>query len=537
MNPAPQNEPVLAYAPGSPERAALRVELARQSGAVVQVPMRIGDDSLFTDDGAAIRAPHRHALVLATHPLARPEDVRRAVQAAERARPDWAALPQAARSRIFQRAAELLAGPWRQRLNAATMLGQSKTPREAEIDAACELADFFRFNAWFAERLMDEQPSSPPGARNWLEARPLDGFVYAVTPFNFTAIAGNLPAAPALLGNTVVWKPSPLAVLSAHHVMELLREAGLPPGVVNLVIGDAELVTTEVLESREFGGLHFTGSGSVFRSLWQRIAEGLPRYRCYPRIVGEAGGKDFVLAHPSADLEALTVALVRGAFEYQGQKCSAASRAYVPRSLWPRLEERLRAVIAELTVGDPTDFRSFLGAVIGRAAWERVRRCQELAATDAGCRVVAGGGGSDAEGWFVDPTVVEVGDPRHALLREEIFGPILSVFVYEDARLDEAVALVDEADLALTGAIFAEDRLALERLAGRLRGAAGNLYLNDKPTGAVVGQQPFGGGRLSGTNDKAGSAWNLTRWVSPRAVKETFVSPRDWRYPYLVPGD
>lgn len=530
MVPSPSNEPVKTYAPGTAERQELAREIERRAGAPVDVPLFVDGVAVHTV-GPEFSAPHRHALRLGRVAQASPGHVAAAIAAAGRARHEWAGLPQDARSAVFLRAAELAAGPWRQRLNAATLLNQSKTVQQAEIDSACELVDFFRFNVAFADRLA-EQPLSPAGAWNRSEARPLDGFVYAVTPFNFTAIAANLPTAPALLGNTVVWKPSPLAALSGHVVMELLIAAGLPAGVVNLVQGDPAAITAQVLAAPSFAGLHYTGSSAVFRAIWADIGAGLSRYRCYPRIVGETGGKDFILAHPSADLDALAVAIVRGGFEYQGQKCSAASRVYVPRSCWPDVEERVRAMTADLKMGDPADFSCFLGAVIGRTAFERITRYQALARADAGCRLVVGGGSDDREGYFVEPTLVAVSDPRHALMREEIFGPVVSLFVYDDARFDETVALVDEADYALTGAVFCTDRAVLARLERDLRFAAGNYYVNDKPTGAVVGQQPFGGGRLSGTNDKAGSAANLARWVSFRTIKETLVPARDWRYPH-----
>src|SRR5690606_16821288 len=432
---------------------------------------------------------------------------------------------------VFRRAADLLAGPFRMRLNAATMLGQSKTPHQAEIDAACELADFFRFNAYYAERLAEEPLISPEGEQNWFDLRPLDGFVYAVTPFNFTSIAGNLPTAPALLGNTVVWKPSPYAMLAAHHVFDLLREAGLPDGVINLVSGDAEEITREVLAHPDFSGLHFTGSTAVFREIFRRVAEAAPRYRSCPRLVAETGGKDFVVAHRSADVLALAVALVRGAFEYQGQKCSAASRVYVPRSIAPELEARLRELLAEVQVGDPTDFSTFMGALIHRAAYERVTGYIERARRDPECRFISGGEANDAEGFFVQPTVIEVLDPRHPLMVEEIFGPVLAWFTYDDDRFEDVLAFCDgSSPYALTGAVFAREREAIELASKRLRFAAGNFYINDKPTGAVVGQQPFGGSRLSGTNDKAGSAWNILRWSSPRVIKENLQPPRDFRY-------
>jgi 1-pyrroline-5-carboxylate dehydrogenase len=530
----PDNEPVLSYAPGTPERAELKAEIERQSKTCVEVPLRIGAERRVTAESRPVAAPHRHELVLGAHALAGPGDVAAALGAARAARSGWAARDLESRARIFRKAADLLSGPWRQRLNAATMLNQSKTAYQAEIDAACELCDFFRLNAHFALRLAEEPLRSPAGQHNRLDLRPLDGFVYAVTPFNFTAIAGNLPAAPALLGNTVIWKPSPLAALSAHYVYELLREAGLPDGVINLVQGDAAEISREVIAARDFAGLHFTGSTSVFRGLWAAIGERISSYASYPRVVGECGGKDFIFAHASADVTALAVAVVRGGFEYQGQKCSAASRVYVPRSIARELVEVLGAMIDRIRVGDPADFRNFMGAVIGRAAYDRIRGYQERAKADPSCRVVRGGGGDDSLGFFVEPTLIEVTEPRHALMREEIFGPVVALWVYDDDRLDQALALCDEtSDYALTGAVFARDRAAVAEIAARLRFSAGNFYVNDKPTGAVVAQQPFGGSRLSGTNDKAGSAWNLLRWTSPRVIKENQNPPRDFWYPHM----
>ena len=531
---APANEPVFAYAPGSSERDAVLEQIESQSKWVISLPLVIGGQSVETARTAAVKAPHRHSLQLGQAAQAEPSHVRQAIEAALAARGSWSRLELGERAAIFQRAAALLAGPWRMRLNAATMLGQSKTVHQAEIDAACELINFFRFNAWFAERMSAEQPLSTLTETNRSELRPLEGFVVAVTPFNFTSIAGNLPTAPALMGNTVVWKPSPHAMLSAHYILRLLEEAGLPPGVINLVYGDAQLITRELLSHPDFAGLHFTGSTSVFRGLFRTIASGLDRYRSYPRIVGETGGKDFIVAHPSADTDALAVAILRGGYEYQGQKCSAVSRVYVPRSCWTAVRERLLEQLSAVRVGDPTDFRSFMGAVIGRHAFERIRGYQEAARADAGCEVLFGGGGDDEQGYFIEPTLVRVDDPRHRLMQEEIFGPVVAAYVYEDDRFEQVLDLCDSTSgYALTGAVFARDRSALALARSRLRDAAGNFYLNDKPTGAVVGQQPFGGGRLSGTNDKAGSSLNLWRWVSPRTIKENLCPPHEWRYPYL----
>jgi 1-pyrroline-5-carboxylate dehydrogenase len=534
--PAPRNEPVLSYAPGTPERGALRARLAELSSTELEIPLVVGGREVRTGRLADARAPHRHGQRLARWHQAGATEVGAAIAAAVEARREWAARPYHERAAVFLKAADLLGGPWRATLNGATMLGQSKTPQQAEIDSACEIADFFRFNAAWGERILREQPLSPPGVWNRSEYRALEGFVFAVTPFNFTSIAANLPTAPALMGNGVVWKPASSAVYSGWWIMKLLEAAGLPPGVVNFVPGPGRAVGDPVLASPQLAGLHFTGSTSVFHGMWRTIAESLPRYRSYPRIVGETGGKDFVFAHPSADVEALSTALCRGAFEFGGQKCSAASRAYVPESLWPRLRERLLAQVASIRVGDPVaDFRVFMGAVIDRGAFDSIRGYVELAKASRDATVLAGGRCDDREGFFIEPTVVQVTDPRHRLMQEEIFGPVLTIWVYPDARLDEAVALCDETSpYALTGAIFAQDRAAVARLDRLLADAAGNFYVNDKPTGAVVGQQPFGGARASGTNDKAGSMWNLIRWVSPRSIKETFVPPTRIEYPHQL---
>jgi 1-pyrroline-5-carboxylate dehydrogenase len=460
--------------------------------------------------------------------------VARAIEAARRAHPAWAATPWTARAAIFLKAADLLAGRYRQVLNAATMLGQSKTAYQAEIDSACELVDFLRFNVHYARRIAADQPESARGTWNVIEPRPLEGFVFASTPFNFTAIAGNLPTSPALMGNTVVWKPSATALYSAHFIMEILREAGLPPGVINLVMGPPGLISNACIDHEDFAGLHFTGSTEVFQAVWRRIGENIARYRGYPRIVGETGGKDFVFAHASAGVDALAVALVRGAYEYQGQKCSAASRAYVPRSMWPALKERLEAHIRAIRIGDISDFRCFMGAVIDGRAFARLTERIAAARTDPACSIVAGGGSRSDDGWFVEPTLIETTDPRHPLMRDELFGPVLTVWAYPDGEEEAALSLCDQTSpYALTGAIFARDRAFIESASAALRFAAGNLYINDKPTGAVVGQQPFGGARGSGTNDKAGSLLNLLRWVSPRVVKETFDPPRAVGYPFM----
>ena len=531
--PPPRNEPVLSHGPGTAERAALLARLAELSREPIEIPLLIAGKEVRTGRLGEIRTPHRHGQVLARFHQAGPAEVQLATEAAVAARRDWGALPPADRAAVLLRAADLLAGPWRATLNAATILGQSKSVQQAEIDAACETIDFWRWNPHFMARLLADQPVSPPGQWNRVEYRPLEGFVFAVTPFNFTAIGANLPTAPALMGNTVLWKPASTAVLSNWYLLQLLTAAGLPPGVINFLPGPGAAVGDAALQSPHLGGLHFTGSTGVFNGMWRTIAGNLDRYGRYPRIVGETGGKDFVLVHPSADLEAAAVALVRGAFEYQGQKCSAASRAYLPRSRWPQLRERLTALVADLSVGEVDDPRVFFGAVIDRPAFTRITGYLELARATPGHRILCGGGADDRRGWFVEPTIVETDDPRSRLMQEEIFGPVLTVWVYDDARLDEAVALCESTSpYALTGAVFAEDRAVVADLTRRLVDAAGNFYVNDKPTGAVVGQQPFGGARASGTNDKAGSMANLIRWTSLRTVKETFDPPRAVGYPH-----
>lgn len=534
--PTPRNEPVRMYEPGSADAEELHTRLAELNDQppVVLPQVIAGVEVMGGGSATAVVQPHRHAAVLGTLRNATAEDVAGAVEAALAAGPQWRALSFAERAGVFLRAADLLAGPWRATLNAATMLGQSKSCYQAEIDAACELIDFLRFNVAFAEQLQGIQPASSPGVWNRLDYRPLEGFVTAITPFNFTAIAGNLPTAPAILGNTVVWKPATTQQFAAHFIMKLLAAAGLPPGVINMVTGDGRAVSEVALLHRDLSGIHFTGSTGTFRHLWGTVANNLDRYRDYPRVVGETGGKDFVIAHPSADPDALVTALVRGAFEYQGQKCSAASRAYIPDSIWRQIREPLVATVDELSYGDITDFAHFGGAVIDDRSFARLSKVLDDVAADPQCEIVAGGTADDSVGYFVQPTVVTTTDPRHRILREEFFGPILSVFVFPDEHFD---AVVDEAsvvaDYALTGAIFATDRVVISKLMQTLRYAAGNFYINDKPTGAVVGQQPFGGARASGTNDKAGSILNVLRWVSPRAIKETFVPPSDYRYPHM----
>ncbi len=532
--PLPVNEPVKSYEPKSRERAALKSTLDAMAKEPMEVPLYIGGREMRTDNRMPIRSPHDHELDLGSYAQGDASHAHAAIDAALAARESWAGLTQNDRSSVFLKAAELAATTFRYRLNASTMLGQSKTAYQAEIDSACELIDFLRFNVDWAGRLL-EQPVAAPNIWNALEARPLDGFVTAITPFNFTAIAGNLPSAPALLGNVVVWKPSPLAMRSAHELMSLFREAGLPDGVINLVQGHPEEMVNACLDHPRLGGVHFTGSTTVFRSIWQRVGNNIASYKQYPRLVGETGGKDFVFAHASADLDALAVALVRGAFEYQGQKCSAASRAYIPKSIWGALKERLVAHIEAIRVGDVRDFRSFMGAVIDERAFLRLSAAIDEAKGSDAYRVIAGGKTDKSRGWFVYPTVVESVEPASRLMREEFFGPLLTTWVYDDARVDDALALCDSSsDYALTGAVFARDRAFVAKAQVALRETAGNFYVNDKPTGAVVGQQPFGGGRASGTNDKAGSALNLYRWVSPRAVKETFVPALEVGYPFMA---
>ncbi len=533
--PAPVNEPVKTYAPGSPERARLEQRLKELAAEPVELPMTIaGEHRLGAGDRIDVVEPHRHRHVLGTMGNATVADAQAAVEAALAAWPAWQATAFDERAAVFLRAADLLTGPWRETLNAATMLGQSKTIAQAEIDAVCELADFWRFNVAFARQLLAEQPLSSPGVWNRADHRALEGFVYAVTPFNFTAIAGNLPTAPALMGNTVVWKPSPTQQLAAHWTMRLLAAAGLPPGVVNLVTGDGLAVSEVALAHPVLAGIHFTGSTATFQTLWRTVGENIASYRGYPRLVGETGGKDFVVAHPSADLGVLRTALLRGAFEYQGQKCSAASRAYLPRSVWPRLREDFLAETEALPMGDVADLSNFLGAVIDARAFAKHRDAIARARTRPSVTVAAGGRCDDSEGWFVRPTVLECTDPTDEVFRVEYFGPILSVFVYDDADFSQVLELVDRsAAYGLTGAVIAQDRAAVQEAMRVLRYAAGNFYVNDKPTGAVVGQQPFGGSRASGTNDKAGSKANLLRWTSTRSVKETFVPPTDHRYPHM----
>jgi 1-pyrroline-5-carboxylate dehydrogenase len=533
--PLPHNEPVLSYAPGSPERAALKSALTSVGARLADIPAVVGGREVRTGLTHDVVSPHCHQRVLARVHQADRQTIDAAVKAAVDAQREWGHWRFEDRAAVFLRAAELLATSHRQLLNAATMLGQSKTAFQAEIDSACELIDFLRFNVHYADRIYREQPESVPGVWNRMDHRPLEGFIYAITPFNFTAIGGNLPTAPALMGNAVVWKPAATAMLSNWYFYKLLEEAGLPPGVINFLPGDPIEVSETLLAHRQLAGIHFTGSTAVFQSLWKSVGNNLDRYAGYPRIVGETGGKDFILAHPSADVDALAVAMVRGAYEYQGQKCSAASRAYIPDSIWPAVRDRVVAMIGDIRMGDVADFRNFMGAVIDRRAFTRLRDHLEAAKGDAGVQILAGGGTDDSVGFFVEPTLLQVEDPGYRLMCEEIFGPVLAVHVYPAQRWQETLSLVDRTSpYALTGAVFARDRRAITEADRALRYSAGNYYINDKPTGAVVGQQPFGGGRASGTNDKAGSILNLLRWVSPRSIKETLSPAKDYRYPYMA---
>jgi 1-pyrroline-5-carboxylate dehydrogenase len=532
--PLPHNEPVLSYAPGSSERAALKAALGTVGARQVDIPAVVNGREIRTGVTQNVISPHCHQRILAKTHQADRATIESAVQTAVEAQRDWAHWRFEDRAAVFLRAAEMLAGTHRQLLNAATMLGQSKTAFQAEIDSACELIDFLRFNVHYAERIYQEQPDSAPGVWNRLDHRPLEGFVYAITPFNFTAIGGNLPTAPALMGNTVIWKPAASAMLSNWYFYRLLIEAGLPPGVINFLPGDPIEVSETLLADRRLAGIHFTGSTAVFQTLWKSIAAHLDRYAGYPRIVGETGGKDFILAHPSADVDALAIGIVRGAYEYQGQKCSAASRAYIPDTIWPAVRDRVVSMIEDIRMGDVADFRNFMGAVIDRRSFSRLNDHLERAKGDPGVQVLAGGGADDSVGFFVQPTLLQVENPEYRLMCEEIFGPVLTVHVYPAVRWEETLRLVDQTSpYALTGAVFSRDRKAITEADKALRYSAGNYYINDKPTGAVVGQQPFGGSRASGTNDKAGSILNLLRWVSPRSIKETLNPPKDYRYPYM----
>nr|MBA2600212.1 L-glutamate gamma-semialdehyde dehydrogenase [Actinomycetota bacterium] len=534
--PEAHNEPVKDYAPGSPERARLQARLRSMQEERIDIPMVVGGKEVTSGDIYEAVMPHKTKHVLGDVHQGSAEHFEQAATAAREAHRSWAALPWEARASIFLRAADLLAGPWRDELNASTMLGQSKTAHQAEIDAACELIDFWRYNVEYMGRIYSEQPRSAPGMWNQMDYRPLEGFVFAVSPFNFTSIAANLPTAPALMGNTVVWKPSLTQSFSAHFTMKLLEAAGLPDGVVNMIHGAGPEIGEVALAHQDLSGIHFTGSSATFNWMWGKVGENIETYRNYPRIVGETGGKDFIVAHPSASVDALATAILRGSFEYQGQKCSAASRVYVPSNLWGAVRERLADQVGEIKMGDVADFGNFMGAVIDDRAFKKHSEALSEARSSDGFEIVAGGEVDDAEGYFVSPTVVRSDDPNSRLMREELFGPIVTTYVYNEGDFEEVLELVDTTSpYALTGGIFAADEEAVVMAKERLRFSAGNFYVNDKPTGAVVGQQPFGGARKSGTNDKAGSIWNLIRWASPRTIKETFAPPTDYKYPYMQP--
>jgi 1-pyrroline-5-carboxylate dehydrogenase len=532
--PIPDNEPVRDYAPGTPERESLKATLARMASTEIEIPLIIGGEEVRTGKTRKAVMPHDHGHVLATWHGGGKAEAERAIAAAREAWKEWSAWPWEERAGVLLRAAELLAGPYRDTVNAATMLGQSKTAHQAEIDSACELVDFFRFNVYFAEQLYSDQPISAPGMWNRLEYRPLEGFIYAITPFNFTSIAGNLPTSPALMGNVGLWKPSRTSLYSAYYLMRMFEEAGFPPGVINFVPGDPVGITDAVLSSPDFAGIHYTGSTAVFQGFYRTIGERIASYKTYPRIVGETGGKDFIVAHASADPDVLVAAIVRGAYEYQGQKCSAASRLYVPRSLWKKIEKDLLAQIADIAMGDVADFRNFMGAVIDENAFNDLAKYIENARKSDDAEILVGGETDKSKGYFIRPTLIEAKKPDYVTMCEELFGPVLTVYVYADNKWDETLRVVDQTSpYGLTGAVFATDRKAVMEAATALRHSAGNFYINDKPTGAVVGQQPFGGARASGTNDKAGSMLNLVRWISARSIKENLIPPTDYRYPYM----
>ena len=532
--PKPHNEPVKSYAPGSPERAAVLAAYTQMYQESIEVPLYIDGQEVSTGQTQSMNPPHDHHHSLGVFHKAGEQEVDRAVNTALAAREQWAQTPWEQRAAIFLRAAELVAGPYRARINAATMLAQSKTVHQAEIDAACEFIDFLRFNVAYMTEMYAEQPQSTSQTWNRLEYRPLEGFVYAITPFNFTAIAGNLPASAALMGNVVIWKPSDSQVYSAQVVLEVFKEAGVPPGVINMIMGDPVMITEKLLGHADFSGLHFTGSTEVFKNLWQTIGNNIHKYKTYPRIVGETGGKDFIIAHPSAQLEALVTAMVRGAFEFQGQKCSAASRCYIPESLWPSVSNKLTQDLESIKQGSPEDLANFMTAVIHQGSFDKLVRYIEQAKKDADAEIIFGGGHDMSKGYFIEPTVIKTTNPKYQTMETELFGPVLTIYVYPDQEWESTLQLVDQtSEYALTGAVFSQDRYALDQAVKALENSAGNFYINDKPTGAVVGQQPFGGARSSGTNDKAGSKLNLYRWVSARTVKEQLVVAKDYRYPYM----
>ncbi len=533
--PTPQNEPVLSYAPGAPERKELKDKIEELRAQVIDIPLFIGGKEIRTGKTSDIVIPHENKKVIGRYHRASAKEVEMAIEESKKAKKIWAKMPFEQRAAIFLKAAELLAGPMRQTLNAATMLGQSKNPFQAEIDSACELVDFYRFNTYFAQQIYSNQPYSPRPTWNYMDYRPLEGFVFAVTPFNFTSIAGNLPTSPAIMGNTVLWKPASTAVYSAYFLMKLWQAAGLPDGVINMVPGSGGDVGNPALNSPDFMGLHFTGSTGVFNGMWSTIVKNLDNYKGYPRIVGETGGKDFIFAHPSADRKALITAIVRGAFEYQGQKCSAASRAYIPESVWKEIKDELISQIKGLKMGPAEDFSNFVNAVIDKSAYQNIKNYIDYAASSSDAKILAGGKCDDSQGYFIEPTLIEAMKPDFKTMREEIFGPVITVYIYKDSKFEETLEICDATSpYALTGAIFSQDRTAIIKAMDALENSAGNFYINDKPTGAVVGQQPFGGARASGTNDKAGSYLNLIRWTSPRAVKENFVPPCDYKYPFMA---
>ncbi|MCW8981752.1 MAG: L-glutamate gamma-semialdehyde dehydrogenase [Altibacter sp.] len=532
--PVAVNEPVKEYRPGSPERAEVLTTYKKMYNSTVDVPLYINGKNVKTGDTATMSCPHDHKHILGTYHRATKKNISDAIDTALKARNDWAATPWEQRAGIFLRAAELIAGPYRAKINAATMLGQSKNIYQAEIDAACELIDFLRFNVQFMTEIYAEQPESTSGAWNRLEYRPLEGFIYAITPFNFTAIAGNLPASAALMGNVVIWKPSDSQVYSAKVILDVFKEAGVPAGVIQMVMGDPVMITDTVLASPDFSGLHFTGSTHVFKDIWQKIGTNIHNYKTYPRIVGETGGKDFIVAHKTANPQQVATAIARGAFEFQGQKCSAASRCYISKSIWEKVKKVLIADVNSFKMGSPEDMSNFVTAVIHEGSFKKLAKYIDQAKKDKNAEIIVGGNYDKSKGYFIEPTVIVTKDPKYATMCTELFGPVVTIYVFEDKDWEKTLHLVDETgEYALTGAVFSEDRYALEKAVRILENAAGNFYINDKPTGAVVGQQPFGGARASGTNDKAGSKLNLYRWVSPRMVKETFVSPTDYKYPFL----
>ena len=532
--PQPTNELILPYSPGSAEKEAVLTTYFKMYNETIEVPMRIGNQNITTKETASMQPPHDHKHKLGVYHKANKAHINKAIGVALQAHRSWSQMPWESRAAIFLKAAELIAGPYRAKINASTMLAQSKTIHQAEIDAACEYIDFLRFNVAFMQEIYKNQPESGPGVWNRVSYRPLEGFVYAVSPFNFTAIAGNLCASAAMMGNTVVWKPSDHQVFSANILMKVFQEAGLPDGVINMVFGDPEMITNTVLESKDFAGIHYTGSTEVFRNIWSKIGANISHYRSYPRIVGETGGKDFIIAHPSSNPKEVATGIIRGAFEFQGQKCSAASRVYLPESIANNIIDYVKLDLKTIKMGSPENFENFVTAVIHKGAFDRLANAIEQVKIDSEAEIIAGGGYDDSEGYFVEPTVVITSDPQYSTMKKELFGPLVTIYIYQDSKWSETLSLVDKtSEYALTGAVFSQDRYALEEALTVLENAAGNFYINDKPSGAVVGQQPFGGARGSGTNDKAGSAANLMRWISPRLIKETFVPASDYRYPFL----